>query len=168
MQWCKPDSGARRPGGPVNQDVAYWIVGGSKVAGEWLRSAIAITRVFDELKLTYLNRSCGVKAVRMTSRVVEPPLHRGRKLGAKVEHPEVFGILFYETDVKVPTLNSRKKFVPSTVGATVETSVSNKSEKWAEAFVLGWGLRLRWAEASERGALLSDKIIRQRLWVEGR
>ena len=104
----------------------------------------------------------------MTSRVVEPPLHRGRKLGAKVEHPEVFGILFYETDVKVPTLNSRKKFVPSTVGATVETSVSNKSEKWAEAFVLGWGLRLRRAEVPERGALLSDKIIRQRLWVEGR
>ena len=32
------------------------------------------------------------------------------------------------------------------MGATVETSVSNKSEKWAEAFVLGWGLRLRWAE----------------------
>ena len=67
--------------------------------------------------------------------------------------------------------------MPSTVGATVETSVSNKSEKWAEAFVLGWGLRLRWAEdglrlrraeASERGALLSDKIIRQRLRVEGR
>ena len=67
--------------------------------------------------------------------------------------------------------------MPSTVGATVETSVSNKSEKWAEAFVLGWGLRLRWAEAGlhlgraeapERGALLSDKIIRQRLRVEGR
>ena len=59
----------------------------------------------------------------------------------------------------------------------VETSVSNKSEKWAEAFVLGWGLRHRWAEAGlrlrraevpERGALLSDKIIRQRLRVEGR
>ena len=75
----------------------------------------------------------------MTSRVVEPPLHRGRKLGAKVEHPEVFGILFYETDVKVPTLNSRKKIVPSTVGATVETSVSNKGDKWAEAFDLGRG-----------------------------
>ena len=67
--------------------------------------------------------------------------------------------------------------MPSTVGATVETSVSNKSEKWAEAFVLGWGLRLRWAEAGlrlrqtevpERGALLSDKVIRQRLRVEGR
>jgi len=66
--------------------------------------------------------------------------------------------------------------VPPTVDATVETSVSNKSEKWAEAFVLGWGLRLRWAEAGlrlrraevhERGALLSDKIIRQRLRVEG-
>ena len=59
----------------------------------------------------------------------------------------------------------------------VDTSVSNKSEKWAEAFVLGWGLRLRWAEAGlclkraevpERGAFLSDKIIRQRLRVEGR
>ena len=59
----------------------------------------------------------------------------------------------------------------------VETSVSNKSERWTEAFVLGWGLLLRWAEAGlrlrrakvpERGALLSDKIIRQRLRVEGR
>ena len=71
----------------------------------------------------------------------------------------------------------QKKFMSSTVGATIETSVSNKSEKWAEAFVLGWGLHLRWAEAGlclrraevpERGALLSDKIIRQRLRVEGR
>ena len=32
----------------------------------------------------------------------------------------------------------------------VDTSVSNKSEKWAEAFVLGWGLRLRWAEVCLR------------------
>ena len=63
------------------------------------------------------------------------------------------------------------------MGATVDTSVSNKSEKWAEAFVLGWGLRLRWVEAGlrliraevpERGALLSDKILRQRLQAEGR
>ena len=70
-----------------------------------------------------------------------------------------------------------KYFVPSTVGATVETSVSNKGEKWAKAFVLGRGLRPRWVEAGlrlrraevpERGALLSDKIIRQRLRVEGR
>jgi len=54
----------------------------------------------------------------------------------------------------------------------VETLVSNKSEKWAEAFVLGWGLRLRWAEddlrliraeVPECGAFLSDKILRQRL-----
>ena len=61
--------------------------------------------------------------------------------------------------------------------ALVETSVCNKSEKWTEAFVLGRGLRPRWveaglrlirAEAPERGAFLSDKIIRQRLRVEGR
>ena len=32
----------------------------------------------------------------------------------------------------------------------VETSVSNKGEKWSEAFVLGWGLCLRWAEAGLR------------------
>ena len=78
---------------------------------------------------------------------------------------------------RAPTSSSAKNFVPSTVGATVETSVSNKSEKWAEAFVLGRGLRPRWAEADlrlrraevpERGALLSDKIIRQGLRVEGR
>ena len=78
---------------------------------------------------------------------------------------------------KAPTSSSLKNFVPSTVGATVETSVSNKSEKWAEAFVLGRGLRLRWAEAGlrlrraeapVRNALLSDKILRQRLRVEGR
>ena len=78
---------------------------------------------------------------------------------------------------KAPTSSSAKNFVPTTVGATVETTVSNKREKWVEAFILGWGLRLRWAEdglrlrraeASERGALLSDKILRQRLRVEGR
>ena len=34
--------------------------------------------------------------------------------------------------------------------ALVETSVCNKSEKWTEAFVLGWGLRLRWAEVCLR------------------
>jgi len=50
----------------------------------------------------------------------------------------------------------------------VETSVSNKSEKWAEVFDVGWGVRLRRAVDPERGALLSDKIIRQRLRVEGR
>ena len=69
---------------------------------------------------------------------------------------------------KAPTSSSAKNFVPSTVVATVETTVSNKREKWVEAFVLGWGLRLRRAEAPERGALLSDKILRQRLRVEGR
>ena len=36
------------------------------------------------------------------------------------------------------------------MGTTVDTSVSNKSEKWAEAFVLGWGLHLRWAEVCLR------------------
>jgi len=59
----------------------------------------------------------------------------------------------------------------------VETSVSNKGEKWTEAFVLGrglrpgWaeaGLRLRWAEVPERSALLSDKILCRRLQTEGR
>ena len=77
---------------------------------------------------------------------------------------------------KDPTSSSAKNFVPSTVGATVETSVSNKSEKWAEAFVLGRGLRPRWAEAGlrlrraevpERSALLSDKILYRRLQTEG-
>ena len=65
--------------------------------------------------------------------------------------------------------------VASMVG--VETSVSNKGEKWAEAFVLGRGLRPRWAEAGlrlrraevpERSALLSDKILCRRLQTEGR
>ena len=73
---------------------------------------------------------------------------------------------------KAPTSSSTKNFVPSTVGATIETSVSNKGEKWAEAFVLGRGLRSRWAEAGlrlrraevpERSALLSDKILCRRL-----
>ena len=59
----------------------------------------------------------------------------------------------------------------------VETTVSNKHEKWAEAFILGWGLRLRWAEAGlrlrraevpVRSVLLSDKILHQRLQAEGR
>ena len=67
-----------------------------------------------------------------------------------------------------------KYFVPSTVGATVETSVSNKSEKWAEAFVLGRGLRPRWVEAGlrlrraevpDRNALRSGKILRRRFQV---
>ena len=79
--------------------------------------------------------------------------------------------------MRAPTCSSAKNFVPSTVGATVETSVSNKGEKWVEAFVLGRGLRPRWAEAGlrlrraevpERSALLSDKILCRRLQTEGR